>query len=142
MSIIPLITVAEADVFNALSSEWLILDASEKEGYIFNSSVYMQLNWDCEDVEWDDAETLDEDLKKACAYFAEADRLCVLFDEMIKEDVHGKKTMHRQKVEGLEETIQWSMFGQKVNGNPLDSVNAIMKLYCVNSKNTTELIRV
>lgn len=141
MSIISLITPSESDVFNVLSPVWIALTDPEKEAFIFNSSVYMQLNWDCESVEWDDPSTLDNDLKKACAFFAEADRIGVLFDEMKKEDVHGKKTMFKEKLEGLEEITQWSMFGQAVNGNPLDSVNAIMKMYCTSISNSTTLIR-
>jgi len=146
VTIVSLITVAEADTFNALSNDWLFLSSAEKSAYIFNASIFMQTGWSCivdgATVDWEDPTTLNEDLKRACAYYAEADRIGVLFDPMEKEDIHGKKVMEKRRVDTLEKTTQWSMFGAAVNGNPLDSVDAIMKVYCEFSLRSSEAIRV
>ena len=141
MSVTPLITVSEADTYNALSSDWLALTEAEKDAYIFNASLYIQSAWTCADVLWDDPTTLGEDLKRAVAWYSEADRLGVLFDEMVKEDVHGKKTMEKSKVDSLETITQWSLFGIPVNGNPLDVVDALVGLHCIANAAQTTLIR-
>ncbi len=130
MAITPLITVPEADNFLLQSSDWLSTPEPSKEGHIYNASVYMQLTWTCADVDWSDPLTLDDDLKRACAYYAEADRIGVLFDEMVKQDAHGKLTMEKRKLGTMEKTTQWSMFGQVTSGNPLDGIDSIMRLYC------------
>ena len=144
MAITPIISVSEADVFNALSPNWLALTPEQKTAHIFNSSLYILNSWSCVDeagdaVDWSSPPV---DLKKACAYYAEADRIGVLFDPMIKEDIHGKKTMEKKKMEGFEKTIQWSMFGGIVNGDPLSSVDAIMKQYCTSLLNSNSVVRV
>ena len=142
MSIIPLITTAEADVYLALSAEWLALEPAQKEAYIYNSTLYMQARWTCTDVDWADPESLDDDLSRACALYAEADRIGCLFDAMEVQDPHGKKTMEKRVLDTMEKTTQWSMFGSVVNGNPVDSIDTLMGLYCSRITCSPTLIRV
>ncbi len=139
MTVVALITTEEADTFNVLSNDWVVSSEAAKEAHIFNASLFMSSNWTCTTidgegeavpVDWEDPETLNTDLKRACAYYAEADRLGVLFDPMTKEDVHGKKTMEKKRLGDMEKTIQWSLFGAAVNGNPLDVVDTLMFSYC------------
>ncbi len=137
MAITPTITDEESDVYNALSPDWIALTVNQKDAHIYNASVHMQTSWYCGDVDWDDTASIDDDIKRACAYYAEADRIGVLFDPMIKEDTHGKKIMERRKLDTMEKTTQWSMFGGAVNGNPLASVDAIMSTYCSYNSSTS-----
>ena len=141
MSITSIITSAEADVFLALSPDWMALPSGDKDLKILNASLYIHSKWSCTGIDWSDLTTIDEDIKRACAYYAEADRVGVLFDAIVKEDKHGKKTMYKQKLEGMEEVTQWSMFGQIVNGYPLQMMDSLMTLHC-KKRATERLIRV
>ena len=130
MAVTNLITIAEADTFNALSASWLMLTANTKTIHIFNASVYMQANWNCTDVDWADTTTLDSDMKRACAYYAEADRVGVLNTAVAAVDPHGKVTEETRKLGSMQKTTKWDEAGANVAGDPLESINAIMSLYC------------
>lgn len=140
MPVTPLITPAESDIYNALSSEWLVLSDDEKSAHILRSSMYMQLNWTCTDVDWSDPSTLDDDLKRACAYYADADRLALLYSPVEQVDKRGRVIMEKKKLATMEETTQWSQTGSLTSGNPLESIDAVMSLYC--SSNSSKLVRV
>ncbi len=143
MAVINLITIAEADVFNALSSDWLALTDPEKSAYVFNASLYMQSYWSCADIEWDDETTLTEDQKRACAYYAEANRLDLLFTPLEQVEAHGRVVEETNKVGSLVETTKWSGYGSETSGDPLQSIDALMMLDCSRSgTGSTELIRV
>lgn len=143
MAITPLITKAEADVFNALSSAWLALTDDLKDFHIYNASVYMQTRWTCTDVEWDDTTTLDEDLKRACAYYAEADRLETLMAPVSDIEHKGRIVEETGKVDTLLETTKYSDSGTTVTGgNNLQSIDAIMSIYCTAlNANSVKLVR-
>ena len=143
MSVINLITVAEADAYNASSSVWLALTDSVKEAHIFNSSLYMQSYWTCTDIDWEDTTTMTDDTKRACAYYAEADRLGLLFDPLeALESQHGRLTEKTQKVGSLLETTKWSSYGPLRTGNPLEMIDALMMGECTRLTGSVELTRV
>ena len=129
MAITPLITIAEADAFNALSPDWLLLTDPAKDAHIFNASVYMQAEWVCADVEWDDPTTLDEDVKRCCGYFADADRIGVLTAPIAVTAKTGNVTEETRKLGTMLKTTKWAESGL-ASGNPLESINKLMGLYC------------
>ncbi len=130
MSISPIISVAEADTYNVLSADWLNTPEPNKEAHIYNASLYIHTTWTCSDIDWSDPLTIDDDVKRACAYYADADRLGVLFDPIEKTEAHRAMTMEKKKLGSMEKTIQWAQGGALTSGNPLQSIDAIMSLYC------------
>lgn len=129
MSVTNLIDIATADSYNGL--EWEALSDAVKTEHIYKATVHMRTRWICVDVDWDDLTTLNDDLKKACAYYAEADRLGVLFTALAYSEPHRAKVKERKKLEGMEKEIEWSAIGAFTTGNPLASIDAIMSVYCV-----------
>ncbi len=144
MSVVPLITIPESDTYNALSADWLALADEVKDAHIYNASVYMQTRWDCVDVVWSDPTTLDDDLKRACSYYAEADRLGSLNPDVSDTSAKGRITEETGQVDTLRETIKYSDSGALVSGdNPLAMIDSIMSLYCTPlSATTCQLLRV
>ena len=140
MSVTLLITTKEADSYLKQDESWMNLDKKVKENHIYNASVYMQVNWTCVDVDWSDPSTLNDDLKRSCAYYANADRIGVLNPSISNTPSHGQVIEETGKLGTMSKTTKWSDKGSNVNGNPLGSINSIMSLYC-NSKSGT-LIRV
>ncbi len=130
MAVTPLITISEADQFNGLSSGWMGASSEYKTRYILNASTYMQAKWDCADVDWSDTSTLDDDLKRACAYYADADRLGVLFPAVEETEPHRAIIKERKKLEGMEKETMWADIGALTSKKPLESINAIMRLHC------------
>ncbi len=141
MTIAPIITPAEADVYNVLSSSWLSLPEPTKEAHIYNASLYIYTTWTCADVDWSDPLTIDDDIKRACAYYADADRVGVLFDPVEQTEKHRSVTMEKKKLGTMEKTTQWAQGGAITSGNPLQSIDAIMGLYCTSSS-SSPLVRV
>lgn len=145
MSVINLITVVESDTYNADSSDWLALTDAVKSGHIFNASLYMQTRWTCTDIEWDDTTTMTDNTKRACAYYAEADRLGLLFQAMAEPDEpHGRLIETTEEISGMRETNKWSSFGPTVTGtNPLEGADALMMPECTRiTPGSAALIRV
>lgn len=142
MALTPIITVEQADSYNAQSAEWLALSNEMKEVHIFNASLYMQSMWTCADVIWTDSSTIDDDLLRACAYYADASRVGVLYTAVAVNEKHRSLIMHKRKMEGMEETFQWGQGGAIVTGNPLESIHALMKLHCTANVSGIELVRV
>ena len=130
MAISNLITNAVADTYNALSSGWLALADITKTRHIFNASAYIQARWSCVDVDWDDETTIDNDILRACAYYADADRVGVLFPAVAVVEPHRAITVEKKKLGSMEKTLQWADAGGLTTGNPLASIDAIMSLYC------------
>ena len=130
MAITPVILPADADTYLALVADWLSLSDAQKTDHIYNATVYMQANWTCTDVDWDDHTSTDDDIKRACAYYADADRLGVLFPSREVTEKHRYMTSRKYKVEGLEEHYQWAESGPSASGDPLEEIHTIMKLYC------------
>ncbi len=139
MAVTSLITIAESDTYNALSADWIALTDPIKEAHIFNASVYMQTKWTCADVDWSDTDTLDEDLKRACAYYADADSIGVLSAPIETTDKHGNVTEETRKLGTMLKTTKWAE-GGTTSGDPLESINSIMSIYC--TSNVGRLIRV
>jgi len=129
MAVTNLITISESDTYNALSSDWVALADPIKTAHIFNASVYMQANWACTDVEWDDTSTLDDDLKRCCSYYADADRIGVLSAPVATTVKHGNITEETKKLGTLLKTTKWAE-GGSTSGDPLESINSLMSLYC------------
>lgn len=130
MAVTPLITKTEADTYNALSSDWLAASNTDKDTYIYNASVYMQAMWTCTDVEWDDTTTLDDDLKRACAFYADADRLGYLYPTQTAIEDHRALTRKTQKLGTMEKTLEWSDTTGLKTAQPLSYIDSIMRLYC------------
>ena len=143
MSVINLITIIEADDYNAASDEWALLSDPEKSKHIFQASLYMQTRWNCVEVDWEDAATLSDDLKRACAYYAEADRAGLLFPSLSYEEPRGRLTEETGKVGPLLETKKWSTFGPTLTQSPLTSIDALMVSECTRiSPGYASLVRV
>lgn len=140
MAITPLITIAESDTYNALSADWIALTDTVKDAHIYNASIHMITNWSCTDVDWDDTDTLDDDLKRACAYYADADRIGVLNPAVASTEAHGRVIEETGKLGSMLKTVKWSENGGNVNGNPLASIDVICDIYCESL--TGKLIRV
>jgi len=68
-----IITPAESDAYLAVYADWLALDNTIKEQHIEKASVYVQTQWTCIDVDWDDTPTIPDNIKEATAYYAYAD---------------------------------------------------------------------
>ena len=139
MAVTPLITIAESDIYNALSPDWLVLTDPVKDAHIYNASVYMQQKWTCADVDWSDPTTLDDDLKRACAYYADADRIGVLSSPVAVTAKTGNVTEETRQLGSMLKTTKWADSGT-TSGNPLESIDNIMSLYC--TTNVGRLIRV
>lgn len=146
MAITPLITKTESDTYNALSSAWLALTDVLKDNHIYNASLYMQAQFTCEvddvAVDWADPTTLDDDMKRACAYYADADRLGVLFDDVATTEPHRAIIEEKKKLGSMEKTLKWASSGSFTSANPLESIDSIMLLYCTSNAGSTKLTRV
>ena len=68
-----IITPAESDVYLAAYLDWIALDDTTKTLHIEKASVYVQTQWVCVDVDWDDDLTIPDNVKEATAYYAYAD---------------------------------------------------------------------
>ena len=134
-----IVTIEESDTFNALSPEWESLTAVQTNAHIYNATLYIHSSWLCTEIDWTDLASVDGDVKRACSFYADADRIGVLFDPIEKTDAHRTKTMEKKKLGTMEKTIQWAQGGTIVSGNPLQSIDAIMRLYCSNATETTVL---
>jgi hypothetical protein len=139
MAITPLLTPAEADVYNTASASWLALSDALKTAHIFNATVYIKAKWNCSSFDWDDLTTFDDDVLRACAYYADADRIGVLTTAVTLADAHGAVTEETRKLGTMLKTTKWAESGN-TTGDPLESINSIMGLYC--SSNSGRLIRV
>ena len=138
MAITALIDIATANSYNG--DAWDALTDPEKTMHIYNATVYMQTRWYCSDVDWDTPADLDDDLQRACAYYADADRLGLLYTALASAEPHRAIVKERKKLEGMEKEIQWADVGALTTGNPLESIDAIMRLYCTAKSST--LVRV
>jgi hypothetical protein len=135
MSIQPIVTVKEADGYNKLNSEWLDLDRSAKENHIFNASAYMISEWTCSSFLLTNPSNIDDDVKRACAYYAAADAKYALFPDIVpSKDRHGSVTEVTDKIGSLTSTVKYSAFtGYK---NYLTSIDTIMYNYCIKKSKT------
>jgi hypothetical protein len=136
MAVTALITITESDAYNTLSADWVVLSDALKTAHIFNASVYMQANWSCANVTWSDTSTLDDDLKRACAYYADADRLGVLTDAIAVTEKHGRIIEETGKLGSMGKTVKWADSGALTSGNPLQSIDTMVKLYCTSISGT------
>lgn len=132
MTIVNLITIAEADDLNANYPEWLALTDPVKSNHIFRASLYMQTNWACVDVDWGDTATISDSLKMACALYAEADRIGLLYNNMVldTEEARGRIIEYTERMGPMSETTKWAETGSVVSNNPLGYVNDIMSTEC------------
>lgn len=139
--IVPLITVAEADTFNSLSADWLLLLPEHKEAHILSASLHMQSRFSCTGVLWDDPLTLCDDLKRACAGYAEADRKGALF-RAVEQMPDMTPVEVTKKVGTLQTTTKWLKTRELISGNPLERLDAVMLLYCKRVSSAQVLNRV
>ena len=107
MAVEILIDETTADLYNADSAGWLALTTAAKDVHIFNASVYIQSNWTCVDIDWDDNTTWTDDLKRACAWYADADRAGVLFpDALSTETKRGRLVQETKKMGPMSKTLR------------------------------------
>lgn len=130
MATTAIITVAEADVYLALHADWLALTSPIKEAHIFNASLYIHANWSCADVDWADSLTIDDDIKRACAFYAYADSVGALFAPIEETEEHRSIIMEKKKLGSMEKTKQWAFSGKMTSGDPLENMDAMMALHC------------
>lgn len=86
MAITPIITIQEADAYLAAYPDWLALTNEEKDSHIYNASLYVQTNWTCVDVDWEDTANIPEEIKHATALYALADSQGNLYGDAAAAD--------------------------------------------------------
>lgn len=136
------ITPAESDVFLADKTDWLALDDSVKESHIAKSSVYLQTEWTCENIDWSDDLTIPEIVKESCAYYAYADFVGNLFADLTADGTPiGRLTQQTENVGSLETTYKYSDKTSSTAPDPLSYPDTLMATECVLANSAT-LIRV
>lgn len=109
-----IITIEEADTYLALEADWLELDDPAKTNNISRASVYVQTKWVCNDIDYDDEDTIPEVVKEACAWYALANSRNLLYPDMQPSDRDGGFLTEKTIGAGaLKKTIKFSE-----DGNP------------------------
>lgn len=126
-----LITPEEADVFLAMYPDWIALDTPAKTDHIAKASVYLQTHWLCEDVDWSDESTLDEDVKESCAYYALADSVGTLYTSPDStEETMGLVSEQTSKLGSLQTTVKYCCNNRGEKIYPLGYADALMGTQC------------
>ena len=126
-----IITPAEADAILTQEAAWLALTDTVKEYHIAFASVYMQLNWLCTDVDWDDDTTITAEQEEACAYYALASSNGNLYSDTKQSSVaHGLLQEETKKLGSLVKTVKYHA-GSDVTVDPLQYPNMLMWLSLV-----------
>ena len=89
--------------------------------------------WMCTDVDWEDTDTISNEQKMACAYYAEANRLGLLYCSVQAQGIDenaGRLIELTSGVGPLKETKRWAENKGASAKNPLESIDALMLLGC------------
>ena len=139
MSITPIITALESDVFLALYSTWLDLSDAVKDAHIYNASLYIQTQYDClkvdgEDIDWTDTSTIPDEIKNACALYAMADFAENLFGDVATADTR-KTTSELVKAGAVTVEEEFASSGTNESGLSSSFVkpDLLMSFYCTKS---------
>lgn len=124
-----LITVEEADSILSLESDWLALSTETKEKHIERASYYIQLNWTCSEIDWNESTTITDDVKSACSYYALADYYENLYSSVSVKET-GKIIEESDSVGSLKSTIKYDSGLNKDLTDPLQFPNALMGFDC------------
>lgn len=126
-----IITAAEADAILALETEWLALTDPVKEYHIALASVYMQTQWTCTSVDWDDDTTISEELEEACAYYALASANGNLYADAKAENVaKGMVKEETSKLGSLSDSIKYCCNSGNQTLSPLMYPDTLMGTEC------------
>jgi hypothetical protein len=138
------ITPAESDVFLAHKADWLILDDTVKLIHLARSSVYLQTNWTCAEIDWDDELTISDVVKESCAYYAYADFVGNLFSSLSADGTAiGRLTQKTENLGDLESTYKYSDTSSSTSSDPLDYPDTLMATECTSvSSGSQTLTRV
>lgn len=128
--VLPIITIEESDTYNTSSTDWLELSDTEKTLHIFYASLYIQTKWTCLEIDWEDLTTVPDDIKRACAYYADADRLKLLYSPMTADYAKGRLVEQTNGMDPFVETLKWAAIGPDYSGKPLERIDAIMSTAC------------
>ena len=141
-----IITVAEADVLLSLYQEWLSLTPLQREKHISKASVYVQTQWTCVDIDWDDDLTIGDDIREAIAYYAYADAAGVLYGDVTASRDVGDLQM--KSIKTGEVTVAKAYFkgigsiNKTGTQSPLGYPNSLMGAHCsANCASASTLIR-
>ena len=137
--ITPIITPLEADAFLAAYADWLALTDAVKESHIYNSSLYIQTQYDCLSVngvvvDWTDTATVPEEVKNACALYALADSVGNLFGDVGTADTR-KTTREMVKAGSVTVDEEFSLNGTTQSGVAASFAkpDMLMSIYCAKS---------
>lgn len=137
MSITPIITIAEADVFLAAYADWLALTDAEKTAHIYNASLYIQTNWTCVDVDWTVPADVPTEIKHACAIYTYADSIGNLYGDITIADT---RRVSREMVKAGAVTLDttYTSSGNEANGfkGSYGLADQLMGLYCTRTAST------
>lgn len=145
MSITPIITPAEADAYLAAYPDWLALDEPTKEMHIYNASLYIQTNWECTGIDWEDDLSIPEEVDHACALYALADSVGNLYGDITDPD--DRKT-YREMIKAGAVTLDtyYSASGVVQTGTQtsFSLADELMGLHCTSESDlgSVELTRV
>ena len=137
------ITPAEADVYLAQYPNWLNLTNDQKLYFISRASAYVQMEWSCTNVDWDDDSTISPTIKEAVAYYAYADSANNLYGDVTEAtEIKGPLRVEEYKLDTLAIKNQWYKGSQNSTLSSLGYPNSLMETECQLASSTTELIRV
>ncbi len=125
-----IITPAESQVILAAESDWIALTDSVQEQHIEKGSVYVQTQWTCVDVDWDDDTTISQEIKDAVAYYSLADFRGTLYDSTAPSETDlGKISEESSAVGSLKKTIKYCC-DEAPSTNPLQYPDSLMRIEC------------
>ena len=148
------INTSEADSYLVLYEDWLDLDDEKKVEYIRRASIYIQTQWTCADVVWEDdpdtveVESVDipDEVKEAAAYYAYADFKSVLYGSPTDDEVFvGNLRSQKDKVGSLSAETTYFRGGSKSPSGThkrLGYPDSLMNLHCLRNSSNILLVRV
>jgi len=127
-----IVTPAESDVVLSSFADWVALTDDIKAVHIAKASVHMQTKWTCSDVDWSDGDTIPDDIKEACCYFALADYVGNLYsDPSVVASGEGRVTETSDTVGPLKTAVKFEHGSWSDTANARRSyANDLMGVYC------------
>jgi len=128
-----LITPAESETFLSHYDDWLSLDEPTQERHISAGSVYVQLKWTCEDIDWSDTSGLPVDIKEAIAYYSYANFKGLLYGDPSQSSLN-EEFMVSGRIDKLTRTVEFrSPKDFSSSQHPLAYPNSLMSAYCTSN---------
>lgn len=126
-----IITAEESALYLSFSTEWVALDDDTMERHISLACVYMQSEWQCDGLDWNDSTAIPDEMKEACAYYALASfsgNLYTSADETVEQK--GNIIEETDVLGPLESTLKYSDSGVASKSSVLQYPNTLMSIYC------------